>query len=433
MDYNRQVQEFTNYFKSNEKTIDNFKIGIELEQFVIDKDTLRTVSYYGENGVEETLRDLESIGYEASYEGQYVLGLRKGKKTITLEPGSQFELSIDATIDIKELEDEYLDFMADVVPILEKKNQALMAVGYHPVTKINEIKLLPKKRYDYMFNYFKTRGTHAHNMMKGTCALQVSLDFSSEDDYHKKFRVTNALSPVLYALFENAYYFEDEVAQRHNTRAHIWENTDTDRSGVPRQALDEDFGYKKYAEYILNKPPIFIYEKDVEVYTGDQRVRDLFDPDNYTVEELEHMLTMFFPDVRTKRYIEIRMMDSVPYDLNFSVVALLKGLIYNDDNLNKLYELTKGITIEDVDKTKEEMMSKGLEARLIDMSLLEIGRYLVKLAKNGLAKDEVHYLSPLKEMLDDGKNPYAITKENAKYGKKEALKWCLVNDVVVKK
>lgn len=433
MDFNKQVQEISNYFKSGEKAVDDFKVGVELEHFVIDKDSLKTISYYGENGVEETLRDLESIGYKATYEGQYVLGLNKGKKTVTLEPGSQFELSIEASANIKDLEDEYLDFMKDVIPILEKKNQGLMTTGYHPVTKIDEIRLLPKQRYDYMFNYFKTRGTHAHNMMKGTCSVQVTLDFSSEEDYKRKFRITNALSPVLYALFENAYYFEGEVTDRHNSRAYIWENTDTDRSGVAEGALDDDFSYKKYAEYILNSPPIFINQDGKEVYTGDQKVRDIFDPDNYKIEELEHILTMFFPDVRTKRYIEIRMMDAVPYDLNFSIMALLKGLIYDNDNLDILYDYTKEISIEDVNKAKEEMMSKGLQAKLKGESLLNIGKYLVELAKKGLPEDELHYINPLEKMLDSGKNPYEITKENAKYGKKEAVKWCLLNDLVVNK
>ena len=128
MDYKRQVDEIANYFKVNEKSLDNFKIGVELEHFVIDLDTLKTISYYGDAGVAETLKDLEKIGYKGMYEGQYILGLTKGKKTVTLEPGSQFELSIEATISIKELEEEYLDFLNDVIPILERKNQGLMTV-----------------------------------------------------------------------------------------------------------------------------------------------------------------------------------------------------------------------------------------------------------------------------------------------------------------
>lgn len=432
MDYKRQVDEIANYFKVNEKSLDNFKIGVELEHFVIDLDTLKTISYYGDAGVAETLKDLEKIGYKGMYEGQYILGLTKGKKTVTLEPGSQFELSIEATMSIKELEEEYLDFLNDVIPILERKNQGLMTVGYHPVTKIDEIKLLPKQRYDYMFNYFKTRGTHAHNMMKGTAALQVSLDYSSEEDYRRKFRVANALSPVLFTLFENAYYFENEVSDIHNIRAFIWINCDTDRSGIAEGALDEGFGYRDYAEYILNRPPIFINKDGKEVFTGKQRVRDVFDPDNYKINELEHLLTMFFPDVRTKKYVEIRMMDSIPYPLNFSVIALLKGLIYDEKNLNTLYEYTKDWDIEGLNKTRMEMMHKGLETDLFGERILEIGRYITSLAKEGLADDEKHYLEPLEEMLREGKNPYEITKERAKNGKKEALQWCLLNNLVVK-
>ncbi|MFY9483630.1 MAG: glutamate-cysteine ligase family protein [Tissierellaceae bacterium] len=432
MDYKRQVDEIANYFKVNEKSLDNFKIGVELEHFVIDLDTLKTISYYGDAGVAETLKDLEKIGYKGMYEGQYILGLTKGKKTVTLEPGSQFELSIEATMSIKELEEEYLDFLKDVIPILERKNQGLMTVGYHPVTKIDEIKLLPKQRYDYMFNYFKTRGTHAHNMMKGTAALQVSLDYSSEEDYRRKFRVANALSPVLFTLFENAYYFENEVSDIHNIRAFIWINCDTDRSGIAEGALDEGFSYKDYAEYILNRPPIFINKDGKEVFTGKQRVRDVFDPDNYKINELEHLLTMFFPDVRTKKYVEIRMMDSIPYPLNFSVIALLKGLIYDEKNLNTLYEYTKDWDIEGLNKTRMEMMHKGLETDLFGERILEIGRYITSLAKEGLADDEKHYLEPLEEMLREGKNPYEITKERAKNGKKEALQWCLLNNLVVK-
>ncbi|HEY4544468.1 MAG TPA: glutamate-cysteine ligase family protein, partial [Tissierellaceae bacterium] len=204
MDYNLQIEALINYFKRQEKSVDDYKIGVEFEHFVIYKDTLKTVSYYGENGVAETLKDLEEFGYEGMYEGEYILGLTKGNKTVTLEPGSQFELSIDADISIENLEKEYLEFLEDIIPVLEKKNQDLIAVGYHPETKIDEITLLPKKRYDYMFDYFKTKGTHAHNMMKGTAALQVSLDYGNEEDYSRKFRVLNALSPVFYASFENA-------------------------------------------------------------------------------------------------------------------------------------------------------------------------------------------------------------------------------------
>ena len=300
MDYNRQIQEIVEYFIDGEKDIEDFRVGVEFEHFIIDRHTLKTVSYYGENGIAETLHELEKNGWTGSYENEYILGLNKGNKTITLEPGSQFELSIEARKNIKEIEEEYLEFLEEITPILQKKNQGLVAVSYHPETKIEDIKLLPKGRYDIMFNYFKTKGKYAHNMMKGTGALQIAIDYKSEEDYRRKFRVANGLSPVLYALFDNGFYFEGEKWNKYNLRTDVWNNCDNDRSGVVEHALDNDYGYKKYAEYILNRPPIFIMKGTEAIPTGNKLVKELFDPEYYKKEELEHLLTMFFPDVRTK-------------------------------------------------------------------------------------------------------------------------------------
>lgn len=429
MDYNKQINEIEKHFLKNTKAVNDFKIGVEFEHFVVYKDTLKTVSYYGENGVAETLHDLEKLGYKGSYEGEYILGLEKGNKVITLEPGSQFELSIKAQKHIRDIEIEYLDFFKDLVPILESKNQQIMAVGYHPETKIEEIKLLPKKRYDFMFNYFKTAGTMAHNMMKGTSALQVSLDYSSEEDYLKKFRVSNALSPVIYAMFDNGLYFEGEQYEKHNIRALIWKNCDIDRSGVVPNSLKDDFSFKKYAEYVLNVPPILIAKDGDVESTGKLLVKDVLDVENYSTEELEHLLTMVFPDVRTKRYIEIRMMDSVPYPLNLAAIALWTGLLYGEKTLDKVYEYIKDISIDDVNSAKEEMLDKGLLAKLGDKTLLEIGKHIVSLAKEGLVEEDIKYIIPLEGMLLAGKNPYEITKDRLYMGKSNALKWTVLNDI----
>lgn len=429
MEYKNQINEIEKHFIKNSKTKDNFKIGVEFEHFVVYKDSLKTVSYYGENGVAETLHDLELLGYKGSYEGEYLLGLEKENKVITLEPGSQFELSIKAQKHISVIEKEYLEFLNDINPILESKGQQIMAVGYHPVTKIEEIKLLPKKRYDFMFNYFKTAGTMSHNMMKGTAALQISLDYESEEDYLKKFRVANALSPVIYAMFDNGLYFQGEQYDKHNIRALIWKNTDSDRSGVVPNSLKDDFSFKKYAEYVLNVPPILIAKDGDVESTGDLLVKDVLDVENYNKEELEHLLTMVFPDVRTKRYIEIRMMDSVPYPLNLSAIALWTGLLYDEQTLNKVYDYIKHITIEDVNKAKEEMMDKGLMAKLGNETLLEMGKHIIELAKEGLAEEDIKYIIPLEGMIFEGKNPYEITKDRLYMGKNKALQWTVLNHI----
>ncbi len=434
MNDTKQVNVFVNYFKSQEKKPEDFKIGVEFEHFIIDKKTLKSINYYDQRGVKDTLEKLEAQGWKGKYEGKNILGLSNETQVITLEPGSQFEFSIkEPKKQIKEIEKEYFKFLNEIIPILEEKDQYLVATGYHPVSKINDFDIIPKERYHYMYQYFQSKGSHAHNMMKGTAALQVALDFSSQEDYIKKYQVVSSLSPVAYALFDNSYYFEGEVWDKHNLRTLIWENMDKDRSGVIKVAFDRDFGYSKYAQYILNTPPILIDNGTKVYYTGDQLAKDVFDPDDYTQEELEHILTMVFPDVRTKKYIEIRMMDSLPYPLNLSVVAFWKGLLYHQQNLDTLYHIIQEVRLENIDRAKKEIIEKGLEGTFKGKPIREIGKELVDLAKKGLDSDEIKYIDPLEEMIKEFKNPYEITKEKAPMGKRESIDWCILNHLVKKK
>lgn len=430
MDYNRQIEEIVKYIKNGEVREEEFKFGTEIEHFIIYKDSLKTVSYYGEDGVESTFKDLiEDKGWLGEAEGDYILTVEKNGVIITLEPGSQFEFNSTPKSSIKELEDDYFMFLEDVIPILEKKNQSLVNIGYHPKTKIDEITILPKQRYDYMFNYFKTKGSHAHNMMKGTAALQVALDYSSEEDYIKKFKLVNALAPVIYAMLDNGYYFEGEAYKRRNLRAYIWENTDKDRSGVVESTFDRDYGYRKYAEYILNHPPIFIDDGEGIYYTGDKLVKEIFDPENYKKEALEHILTMVFPDVRTKNYIEIRMMDSVPYPLSFAVIGFWKGILYKKENLDKVYKMIEDISYKDIMESKEDIYVNGLRGKLKGREVLDLGKELVEIAKDGLNQEEKKYIKPLEELINKGKSPYDITREEADKGLYKSIEWAITDSL----
>lgn len=425
MNYEKQVQEIVRYFEINEKNENEFKIGVEFEHFIVDADDMRTISYYEKDGIQDTLKRLLDKGWQGVYEGEYLLGLHKDGTNITLEPGSQFELSIKPYKDIKEIEKEYLNFLKDINSILDAKNQVLMTVGYQPKSKISEIIMIPKKRYSLMYNHFMTRGKYAHNMMKGTASLQVAVDYKSEKDYIKKFRVINALSPVLYALFDNSAFFEGYEWNEHCLRANIWLNCDSDRCGIVQGALDNSFSYRSYAEYILNRPIIFTTDGKEAEYTGSTLFKEIFDPDNYTVQELEHALTMFFPDVRTKKFIEIRMADSVPYPLNLSIAPLLKGLLYDESNLSQLHDLVRAVTIEDVSLAKEEIIKNGLNGQFMGKTVKDIGLMLTGLAKQSLSDEEIKYIDPLEKLLRENKNPAQITKERMNLGKKQALDWCI--------
>lgn len=428
MEYEKQVDEIIKYIKDGEKKEADFMVGTEIEHFIIYKDSLKTVSYYGEDGVESTFKDLiAQKGWKGEPEGDYILTVEKEGVIITLEPGSQFEFNSTPKDSIDELADDYFLFLEDVLPILEAKGQTLVNIGYHPRTKIDEITILPKQRYDFMFNYFKEKGDRAHNMMKGTAALQMAIDFSSEEDYIKKYKVINGLSPVLYAMLDNGYYFEGDVYGRHNLRAYIWENTDKDRSGVVPSTFDKDFGYRKYAEYILDNPPIFIDDGEELYYTGDKNVKDIFDPEDYKVEALEHAMTMFFPDVRTKHYIEIRMMDSVPYPLSFAVIAFWKGILYNQENLDKVYKMIEDIDYDDIMDSKEDIYENGLKGKLKGKTTLDWGRELIEISKKGLSEKDLRYIDSLEELINNGKSPYDLTKERADQGLYESIKWAITD------
>lgn len=405
MDYEKQLEAVINYIKSGEKLKEDFTIGMEMEHFIVDKDTLKTVSYFGDNGVGATLRELHNHGCAAYKEGDYILGLENDDLAVSTEPGSQFEVALSSKWNIDDLKDIYIKNMRKLVEVFDKKNQAMVTLGYHPVTKIDEIKILPKKRYDFMYKYFNERGDMAHNMMKGTCSLQCSIDYSSEKDFVRKYKISNCLSPVFYTLFDNAYIFEREPSKNRNMREIIWENTDTDRSGMYKFSFDDDLSYKKYAEHILNTPLIFSIDENHEpYYVGKTTFKEVFE-DVKDTGLIFHALSIVFPDVRAKRYIEIRMMDEIKYPLNFSAVALIKGLFYDGANLDKLSELFKNMTYENCMKAKLDAREKGLDATFMNVNMLEFCKMLVDMAKNGLPANEIGYLIPLEEMLEKGMNP----------------------------
>ncbi|QQK08869.1 glutamate--cysteine ligase [Miniphocaeibacter halophilus] len=400
-----KIKKIADYIKAGEKKLEDFTIGVEMENFIINKDDLKTVSYYGENGVGETLEYLTTKGFIPYKEGEYVLGLEKGDLTISTEPGSQFEVAIKSNTDIKNLENKFKCFFNELVPYLNSKNQVLVSLGYHPNMKIDEIKILPKKRYDYMYDYFKNKGNMAHNMMKGTASLQVTIDYLNEDDFRRKYFLANVLTPIFYGLFDNTYIFEKEPLEIYTIRQKIWENTDKERSGLFDIAFDESISYEKYAEKILNTPPIFIEKNGEYIYTKNRTLEDI--ADEYQLDEslIFQALSIVFPDVRVKTYIEMRMFDSIPYPLNFAAVALIKGLFYNDNNLKEMCKMSKGTSYKEAIEGKEEVQKHGINAVYLNKTILEHGKFLIELASKGLDEDERNYLKPLKTLIDSGKTP----------------------------
>lgn len=372
---------------------------MELEHYILRKSDHTTVNYFDVPGVETILQGLKDKGYATVEEDGHILQVDLPEGAITLEPGSQFEFSLHRTATAKELGQAY-DRVWRLVQEVLPEEYMLVNLGYHPVTKIDEIRILPKGRYAHMFEYFKKRGSMAHNMMKGTAALQLAVDYTSEEDFVTKFQLLNRLTPIFYVLFDNAAIFEKEEAPHRVMRMEIWENTDSDRSGIVKGSLEKSFGFEAFAEYILDMPLIFNHENGKDVSVGDRTFSEIFDPEKDSDDLIYHAVSIVFPDVRAKKYIEFRVMDSVPVTLSVACAALLRGILYEDNNLKKLSEKYAGVTEKELDEVRKQALDQGFKTKYLDTTLYKLAKELLKLAKKGLSEEEAELLTPLAIYVD---------------------------------
>ena len=330
-------------------------LGVEYEHFLIDKETLRSYDYFEPGGQLEIAIGLKNMGWHVSYEEDgYIFNLEKNKNTVSFEPGGQFEISLRPCETMACIDEAYKEVLADVESLL-MPNQALVGLGYHPKTSIDELSLLPKKRYSYMYKYLHEKGPMARNMMKGTAATQVSIDYENEADFKKKYRVANFLSPFISKVFDASPVFEGSIYDEENLRIKIWEETDRLRSKFPKGAMSQIFTYENYAKYIEGSQPIIMMFNGEIQHTDQNTLLDLSKLYYLSEEELSHGMSMVFPDVRLKHFLEIRMADALPYPFCLAVPALIKGIFYNQENLDYYYEKSLSFKDEDLDNLCQSM------------------------------------------------------------------------------
>lgn len=425
MTYEDKVEKIVDFIKSGEKDEKDFKVGFEVEHFVVDKNSLETVRYEGENGIRKSLEELKDLGYEGIYEGEYIMGLHKDGASISIEPAAQFEISLDSQNSVDKLFETYKKTMAEIIPIFDKKGQLLVEVGYQVKDKIADIPRIPKDRYKFMYEYFeKYAGPMAHNMMKGSASLQVAIDYSDEDDFRKKYFLANALAPFFYSIFDNAYIFEGEVYENHNIRQTIWENCDKDRTGIYPFSFDNDLSYEKYAKKILATPSIFIKKDGKDIATNEKTFEEIFD-ENMSDEMVFHALSIVFPDVRVKKYIEIRMPDNMPFPYNFAAVSLIKNIFYDKEILDYAYNLLAGFTYQKAQDLKKITVLRGIQAMYEDKKIYE---WMLEIISQ--IKEDRKYIDPLRDLLDEQKTPRDIYEELYKESPQRAVYEFSVNKFV---
>ncbi len=318
-------------------------IGAEFEHFVVDRTSLRTYDYYEPNGIRSILLELKNHGWQTHQSDDKLMFLQIENATITLEPGGQVELSIMPFEKIDDLLAIYKRFINDIHACLLPE-QALMSCGFHPRSTISSIPFIPKGRYAAMSEHFKRTGRYGHHMMKGTASTQVGIDFSSEEDCAKKYRLFSALSPFIAAYFDSAAYFEGAPTVGHTVRTQIWRETDPARSGVPEMAFDPNFNFAMYADYIRSVPPILMQVGDDVIETGLLLIDDLYQEKPFDKKQFEHVLTMVFPDIRLKNFLEIRMADALPYPYNFAFIEMMHAIAYRAAIFEPLLKWSQEVT-----------------------------------------------------------------------------------------
>ena len=408
-----------NYFLSGAKK--NIFIGVENEKFLFQEKNNVRATYSDIKKVFEIL--IKKFEWKEVKENENIVGLKIDGKSISLEPGNQIELSGDKLSNIHEVCSESYDFQNQLDQICKEIGLKTMSIGYDPITKLNNAPKNPKQRYKLMTKEMPKGGKLSLNMMYQTSGTQINLDYLSEDDFKKKFKIISYLTPISIAIFANSTILENKPSGYLSYRSKVWQNTS--RGGLPKIFL-ENMDFEKYADFAINFPLLFIYKnndhKNLNNKTfGDFMKGSLSEVNNHlpTFEDLELHLSTIFTEIRLKKYIEMRSLDACEWDCHCAGPAFYTGLIYG--KLDESLDLIKDWKSEDVLKAYLDAPKKGLKTEINGKSILEWGKILLNISNRGLidrnfknktGNDETIFLKNIEQILQQNKTKAEKTLEN---------------------
>ena len=375
------------------------RVGIELEHLILHGDGGTRVSYSEENGIESLLERLSENWSEKTYEDGHLMGLERTidgiHEVITLEPGGQVELSAGPFNDMFTALEAISDFSDELKGALDPVGQIAVLMGYSPVDKAEDVELIPKKRYEFMDRYFQNTGEYGVCMMRGSASTQVSIDFANEKEAVRKLRLALAASPIISMMCDNTVMFEGMLREHYLVRTEIWSSVDPARCGLIPGALEEGYSFAKYAEWLLDTPAIVACDADGAQTYDERTFGEIFADTPMTEKDIEHVISMVFPDVRLKRYIEFRSADALPPKYAAALAALVKGCFYADSALDDMDRLFAGVTERDVLLAKMALEAQGYDAEVYGKKAWQIAEQMNIIAKLNLTKEEREVLEPL--------------------------------------
>jgi glutamate--cysteine ligase len=409
------------YLASGVRPQDDWKIGTEHEKFGFRTDDLAPPTFDGERGIEVLLKGLTRFGWETVEEHGRVIALTRDGASVSLEPAGQLELSGAPLQTLHETCAEASTHLREVREVAQPMGLGFLGVGFQPKWRRDGMPWMPKGRYKIMREYMPKVGSLGLDMMTRTCTVQVNLDVESEADMVKKFRVALALQPVATALFADSPFTEGQPNGFLSYRSHIWSDTDAGRTGMLDFVFEDGFGYERYTDYLLDVPMYFIYRDGEYIDASGQSFRDYLDGrlpaypgQRPTLKDWADHTTTAFPEVRLKKYLEMRGADSGPWNRICALPAFWVGLLYDATALDAAWDLVKDFTREERHALRDGVPRQAMGLPFRNGTVRDLSREALKIATHGLARraklnardaDETIHIEPLLEIVETGQTP----------------------------
>ncbi len=406
------------YIAAGEKPKSEWRIGTEHEKFVYSLTDDKPLPYEGRPGIRVLLEGMQRFGWKPVYEGENIIGLSQGMATLSLEPGGQFELSGAPLKSVHETCAEVNAHKEQVSVVCAEIGAGCLGVGYAPTWSLGEMPMMPKGRYRIMRNYMPKVGGLGLEMMFRTCTVQANYDFSSEADMVKKFRVALAWQPVATALFANSPFREGRANGFLSYRSHVWTDVDNARSGMVPFVFEDGFGYERYVDYALSVPMYFVYRDGKYIDVAGKCFQDFLDGkieelkgNTPTLTDWADHLTTLFPEVRLKKFLEMRGCDGGTWQRICSLPALFAGLLYDDAALDAGWDFVKNWTTEEREAMRQTVPRLALATPFRNTNVRALAREMLKIAVAGLHRraatdaggaTEEGFIQPFVELVERG-------------------------------
>ncbi len=420
----RSTQDLVAWIAAGEKPKAQWRIGTEHEKFVFYAESRAPVPYEGERGIRALMEAMvDCCRWVPIMEGDHIIALRRPEGeiggTISLEPGGQFELSGAPLETLHETAAETEEHLLEVLRVGGRLGIGFLGVGFSPKWTLAETPRMPKERYNVMTHYMPTVGSRGLDMMYRTATIQVNLDFASESDMVKKLRVSLALQPIATALFASSPFTECRPNGFKSMRSEVWRDTDPARTGLLPFVFEPGMGYEAYVDYALDVPMYFVYRDGHYIDVSGRSFRDFMEGKLRglegvypTLDDWSDHLTTLFPEVRMKRFLEMRGADGGRWGRIVALSAFWVGLLYDETALAGAWDLVKDWTREERDALRRGVPRLALQTPFRQRTIREVADEVLTLSRIGLRnrrrldrllEDETIYLAPLEDAIARGK------------------------------